>query len=123
MMCVETSKLGLICFARSDVQHQSTKELFACERTSPILGRGNEQPFCVLKRTVVSPLGSDSAAADCWLWLYGARVRQIVQGVRKLRRHPPCAKRPVASFHGMAYHFDRAHRRPRRLARSFHPPC
>src|SRR5258706_11001962 len=123
MMRSETSKLALFCFARSDVRHYLTKELFAYERTSPILGRGRQQPFCILTRAFAISLGPNSATADCWLWFYGARVRQAVQGARKLRRHPAYAERPVASLHGMAYHLDRAHRRPCRLARSFPPPC
>src|SRR5580704_6411887 len=122
MMCDEASKLGLFWFRAFECLTQITKELFAYERTSPILERGKQGPFCILRRTVVSSLGSDSATADCWLWLYGARFRKIVEGARKLRRHPACAERPGASFHGMAYHFDRARRRPRRIARSFRPP-
>src|SRR5258708_37328228 len=123
MMRVETSKLALFWFRAFECSTWLTKELFAYERTSPILGRGKQQPFCILKRTVVSSVGSDSATADCWLCLYGARVRKIVEGARKLRCHPACAERPGASFHRLAYHFDRAHRRPRRLARRFRPPC
>src|SRR6266446_1603605 len=123
MMRGETSKLALFCFARSDVRHYLTKELFAYERTSPILGRGRQQPFCILKRAFAISLGLDSATADCWLWFYGARVRQAVQGARKLRRHPACYRRARASSHGMAYHSDRTHRRPGSLARSFPPPC
>src|SRR5258706_9521613 len=123
MMRSAASKLGLFRFRAFGVRHQSIKELFAYERTSPILGRGKQQPFCILTRAVVSSVGSDSATADCWLWLYGARVRKIVEGARKLRLHPACAERPRTSFHGMAYHFDRAHRRPRVVAQSFRPAC
>src|SRR6267143_4951880 len=123
MMRGEASKLGLFGFARSSIRGQSTKELFVYERTSPIIENENQQPFCIPNTTFTSSLGSDSATADCWLWLYGARVRKIVEGARNLRRHPACAERPGASFHGMAYHFDRAHRRPRRLARSFPSSC
>src|SRR5260370_39578268 len=112
MMYDEAAKLDLICFARSDVRQQSTKELFAYERTSPILGSGRQQPFCILKGTFGSPLGSYSATPDCWLWFHEARVRQIVQGARKPRRHPACSERPRALCHGMANHLDRAHRRP-----------
>src|SRR6266481_9707950 len=104
MMYAATSKLALFCFARSDFRQQSTKELFAYERTSPNTGRGKQQPFCILTRTSRSSLGTHSAAADCWLRFFGAWVRQIVQGARKLRRHPACSQRARASFHGMAYH-------------------
>lgn len=103
------------------VQRQSTKDLFRYERTSPIIGRRRWWPSCILKRTLGSSVGSDSATPDCWLWFYGARIRQIVEGARKLRRHPARPERPGASFHGMAYHLDRAHRRPRGLARSLRP--
>jgi len=48
---------------------------------------------------------------------------KLSKGPRKLRRHPACSQRPRASFHGVAYDFDRTHRRPRSVARGFRAPC
>src|SRR6267378_8633379 len=123
MMRRRNVKVSPILFRAFGCSTLINEGAFAYERTPPILGRGRQQPFCILTRAFAISLGPNSATADCWLWFYGARVRQAVQGARKLRRHPAYAERPGASLHGMAYHLDRAHRRPCRLARSFPPPC
>src|SRR5260370_440806 len=75
--------------------HHQKRELFAYERTSPITGRGRQQPFCILTRTSRSSLGSHSATADCWLRVQpalsclscGARLRWFwADGDRRLSR-------------------------------------
>ena len=67
-------------------------------------GEGNSR-FAFLTRTFASSLGPDSATADCWLWFYGARVRQALQGARKLRRHPACSSAcpRLISWHGLPF--------------------
>src|ERR1700746_4093440 len=118
-------------FGASRVRQRSkNREAFEYEPTYSIFGTGSLQLFCILKqrscilgKTFGSSLGCYSATADCWLWFHGAWLRETVQGVRSLRRHPAYDGRARASSHGMAHHSDRTHRRSRRPAWSFRPTC
>src|SRR5215813_11629164 len=48
---------------------------------------------------------------------------KLSKGPEAFRRYPAYDGRARASFHGMAHHSDRTHRRPRRAARSFRATC
>jgi hypothetical protein len=39
-------------------------------------------------------LGPDPAAPDRWIWVHGARIRQVVQGTGRVRRYSPGDGRP-----------------------------
>src|SRR5262249_8436451 len=57
----------------------------------------------------VCALRSDPSSIDCWLWISGTRLSEMVKGTRSVRWHSSCDRDSFAAHHGLGHnrHRDR----------------